>query len=44
MILGRRGQTPIYELVFFAAMHNMYHDAQLNYVQQLYGDMDVHWF
>jgi len=30
--------------VYFIGMHNMYHDAQLNYVQELNGDLEMHWF
>lgn len=25
------------------AMHLMYHDGQINYIQALYGDAEVHW-
>jgi uncharacterized damage-inducible protein DinB len=30
-------------LALFAATHMMYHDGQLNYIQALNGDPDVHW-
>lgn len=34
---------PAYQLALFAAYHTTYHDAQLNFIQQLAGDMAVHW-
>lgn len=34
---------PIYALATFAAMHTMYHDAQLNFIQSLNGDLKLHW-
>ena len=37
-------ERPAYALVNFAAMHTMYHDAQLNYIQSLSGDDKMHWF
>ena len=37
------GETPVFDLVYFAAMHTMYHDGQLNYVQAIAGDLAVHW-
>jgi len=37
-------QEPAYAMVSFAAMHTMYHDAQLNFIQSLDGDGEVHWF
>jgi len=33
----------IYQLVIGAAKHTFYHDAQLNFIQELTGDMSVHW-
>ena len=35
--------TPAYQLVNFATFHTGYHDAQLNFIQSLAGDMAVHW-
>ena len=37
------GTRPIYQIVIGAAKHTFYHDAQLNFIQQLTGDMKVHW-
>ena len=37
------GETPVYDLVYFAATHTMYHDGQLNYIQAMSGDLAVHW-
>lgn len=37
------GNTTPYELGLFCALHVMYHDAQLNYIQELSGDMKMHW-
>ncbi len=34
---------PIYQLVLGATKHTFYHDAQLNFIQELTGDMAVHW-
>jgi hypothetical protein len=36
-------ETSVYEGATFAAMHMMYHDAQLNYIQSMGGDMEIHW-
>lgn len=35
--------TTAFELANFGALHMMYHDAQLNYIQALKGDMAMHW-
>jgi len=34
--------TPV-DLVYMVCFHTGYHDAQLNYVQSLHGDMEMHW-
>ena len=34
----------IYALAHLVASHIMYHDAQLNYVQAINGDAEMHWF
>lgn len=34
---------PLYLLLNFATMHTSYHDAQLNFIQQMSGDMTIHW-
>jgi uncharacterized damage-inducible protein DinB len=34
---------PLYMLVYMAADHMSYHDGQVNYIQTLYGDAEVHW-
>jgi hypothetical protein len=36
-------ERPAYALVNFAALHTMYHDAQLNFIQSLAGDLKTHW-
>lgn len=38
-----RGSTSPYEVAAFAAMHTMCHAAQLNYIQTLHGDTEMHW-
>lgn len=38
-----QGEKTRFELASFAAMHTMYHDAQLNYLQALLGDAEMHW-
>jgi hypothetical protein len=37
------GETTPLELGSLAGAHAMYHDAQLNYIQTLSGDADIHW-
>ena len=37
------GARPIYQIVIGATKHTFYHDAQLNFIQELTGDMQVHW-
>jgi hypothetical protein len=37
-------EEPAYAMVNFASMHAMYHDAQLNFIQSLCGDVAMHWF
>lgn len=32
-----------YEVAGFAASHMSYHEGQLNYIQALYGDGEMHW-
>lgn len=36
-------ETTLFALAASAAGHIWYHDAQLNYIQSLNGDGDVHW-
>lgn len=36
-------ETSPLDLVFSCCWHNGYHDAQLNYIQELKGDMAMHW-
>lgn len=38
-----RGPSSPYEVASFLALHTMYHDAQLNYIQSLQGDDEMHW-
>ncbi len=40
---GQTEETSIGELAVFASMHIMYHAAQLNFIQSLAGDLEVHW-
>ncbi|MBS1705558.1 MAG: DinB family protein [Armatimonadetes bacterium] len=37
------GDRPIWDLGQFAAIHMFYHDGQLNMVQAMHGDEQVHW-
>lgn len=34
----------VYALAHLTATHIMYHDGQINYVQSINGDKEVHWF
>lgn len=36
-------ETSYSSMVSMAGMHMMYHAAQLNYIQALHGDEEVHW-
>ncbi len=42
MPMGEKESTPMEQIVF-ASVHMAYHMGQLNYIQQLAGDMEVHW-
>ena len=43
-LVGSPGrERPAYALVNFGGMHIMYHDAQLNFIQSLKGDLAMHW-
>lgn len=37
------GKTNPVDLAYFVAYHTGYHDGQLNYIQALHGDAEVHW-
>lgn len=37
------GESPIYDLIYFAAIHTAYHGGQVSLVQQLGGDLGMHW-
>jgi len=37
-------EEPAFAMANFAAMHTMYHDAQLNFIQSINGDLGMHWF
>ena len=37
------GETSALDLAFSVCWHNGYHDAQLNYIQELSGDLKMHW-
>ena len=46
--LGDMVETPLgpmtlFGLVELSAMHMMYHDGQLNYIQAMHGDSEMHW-
>jgi hypothetical protein len=38
-----QGPWTVLDTAIFVTRHMNYHDAQLNYVQALYGDLEVHW-
>jgi hypothetical protein len=38
-----KGETSPLDLVFSCCWHTGYHDAQLNYIQELKGDLKMHW-
>jgi hypothetical protein len=43
-LVGAPGaERPAFAMAQFAALHTMYHDAQLNFIQTLAGDLNVHW-
>lgn len=43
-LVGSPGhERPAFALAEFASMHTMYHDAQLNFIQSLSGDLAMHW-
>jgi len=43
-LVGSPGrEEPAFALAEFASLHIMYHDAQLNFIQALNGDLAVHW-
>jgi uncharacterized damage-inducible protein DinB len=42
IVLPNTTTNPL-DLATHAVVHMTYHDAQLNYVQELHGDMAVHW-
>ncbi len=43
VIESAQGPKTVFEIAAFAPLHMMYHDAQLNYVQSLHGDSEMHW-
>lgn len=38
-----KGETSAADLCHLASHHTNYHDAQLNYIQAMQGDSEVHW-
>jgi hypothetical protein len=42
VIMGQK-EWSVFETAVFIARHMNYHDAQLNYLQAFYGDLEVHW-
>ena len=38
-----QAEWSVFETVTFVTRHMNYHDAQLNYLQALYGDAEMHW-
>ena len=43
MVESPMGTVPRLVLAQLPATHMMYHDGQLNYIQTLYGDKEMHW-
>ena len=43
VIVLETGETSPLDLVFSCCWHTGYHDAQLNYIQELKGDLTMHW-
>ena len=43
LVNGFGGQQPAAQVVMFCTMHIMYHDGQLNLVQAINGDEEMHW-
>jgi hypothetical protein len=43
MVGAPGSERPAFALANLAAMHTMYHDAQLNFIQSMNGDMAMHW-
>jgi len=42
--IGESGsERPPISFIHFAALHTMYHCAQLNFIQTLSGDLSMHW-
>jgi hypothetical protein len=37
------GQERAYAVALFGAVHTIYHDGQLNYIQASHGDQAMHW-
>lgn len=37
------GESTVFEAASFVTRHISYHDAQLNYVQAFFGDLEMHW-
>lgn len=42
-IMTKSGETTALDMIYMACYHTGYHDAQLNYIQSLNGDAEVHW-
>lgn len=36
-------ETTLFKAASMCAVHTSYHDAQLNYIQSILGDMEIHW-
>lgn len=36
-------ESSLYKLASMCLIHTCYHDGQLNYIQSLHGDMEIHW-
>jgi len=43
LVPGLGGPIPAYAFALFAGAHVNYHDGQLNYIQALNGDDEMHW-
>lgn len=40
---GNSSPTSLFKLAAMVPYHTGYHDGQMNYIQSLHGDQDVHW-
>jgi len=43
LVTTSAGQEKAYAVALFGAVHTIYHDGQLNYIQATHGDLAMHW-